>query len=124
MAKLFDIPEGWTARVGPFYVTAKIPPATTFTPFDISDYDVKLGWRKGTGGWEEAPGDVVPATEDDEIEDWESAFYYDPRDASDFAVPNGQLEQKYETRSIIRDEDGNDLMAPSGASDHFVVHRK
>jgi hypothetical protein len=124
MATLFNIPEGWTARLGPIYVDAKLPGQTAFTPFSIADYALKFGWRKGNGEWEEAPGEVELATEADNIEDWQSAFYYVPDDETDFVVTDPLPKQSYYARADLIDDDDKVVNAPSGASAEIVVHRK
>lgn len=124
MAKLLDITEGWTARVGPIIIEAKLPPPEgtgEFAPFDCAGYEVTFGWRKGNGEWEEAPGEFVPA---DDLEDNTGAFYYEPDDSSDFSVTDPLLKQSYFVRADIKDSDEKILNAPSGVAAEIVVHRK
>jgi hypothetical protein len=124
MAMLFNITEGWTGRLGPFFIEAKLPPpegSGNWERFDCDDFTVTFGWRKGTGEWEEAPGEFVAA---DDLDDNTGAFYYLPDDETDFVVTDPLPKQSYYVRANVVDDDDKVVTAPSGVAAEIVVHRK
>lgn len=121
MATLFNIAEGWTQRLGPFYFDAKPIGATAFEPLDLTDIDVEFGWSIGaTDEWTEAPGTVV--IDPDQVTN-KGAFYYDPADSDDFAIPENLSKQTLYVRAYGTDSDGKVVPCPSGAAGEIVVHK-
>jgi len=121
MAVLFTISEGWTQRLK-FYIEAKLPGQTAFTPLPIlPGYAVEFGWRRGGNAWGEAPGDFE-IVEDQEADP--GACYYYPADADDFAFAAGLTRESFFVRAVVTDSDGKIVNAPSGAAAEIVVHRK
>ncbi len=121
MQRIFNIAAGWTGRLSHFLITAKLAGATAYTPFSLSGYTVKLGWRVDGGDWAEAPGTVTVASNQTTNP---GEFDYTPASASDFIVSNGTNSQEYYVRADIIDGTGKIVNAPSGLVAIITVHKK